>query len=159
MKSSIPIALQLYSVRDELADDFEGVIRKVAEFGYTGVEPVDFVIPSGISFTDAGKLFKELNLHVPSVYMSSKTDKDSMLKTAALFNSKRIILSPDLFDTVDDIKRATRAGMGLCQSKTCFTNVQKIICEELNIKKDDIRPMKIRIPIRPMKAEILSEDN
>jgi len=105
MKQSIPIALQLYSVRDELADDFEGVIRKVAEFGYAGVEPVDFVVPKGISYSDAGKLFKELNLHVPSVYMSSKTDKDSMLETAAQFNSKRIILSADLFDDVDDIKR------------------------------------------------------
>ena len=102
---SIPIALQLYTVRNELADDFEGVIRKIAEFGYAGVEPTDFVIPQDISYSDAGKLFKELNLHVPSVYMSSKASKDSILETAAQFNSKRIILSANPFDSVNDIKR------------------------------------------------------
>lgn len=59
--------------------------------------------------------------------------------------------------TVDDIKRATRAGMGLCQSKTCYLNVQKILSEELGKPKSEIGPFKIRIPVRPMKAEVLSE--
>lgn len=35
---SIPVALQLYTVRDVLADDFAGVIRQVAEMGYLGIE-------------------------------------------------------------------------------------------------------------------------
>ncbi len=34
-----PIALQLYTVRDLIEEDFEGVVRKVAEIGYAGVEP------------------------------------------------------------------------------------------------------------------------
>ena len=33
-----PIAVQLYSVRDAMADDFEGTIKKVKEMGYDGVE-------------------------------------------------------------------------------------------------------------------------
>ncbi len=33
-----PIALQLYSVRDDMAADFEGTLRKVKELGYDGVE-------------------------------------------------------------------------------------------------------------------------
>ncbi len=32
------IALQLYSVRDAMAEDFEGTLRKVKEMGYDGVE-------------------------------------------------------------------------------------------------------------------------
>jgi sugar phosphate isomerase/epimerase len=36
--SPIPIALQLYSVRDEAARDLDGVLRAVAAMGYTGVE-------------------------------------------------------------------------------------------------------------------------
>jgi sugar phosphate isomerase/epimerase len=32
------IALQLYTLRDETADDFPGTLRKVAELGYQGVE-------------------------------------------------------------------------------------------------------------------------
>jgi bacterioferritin-associated ferredoxin len=53
--------------------------------------------------------------------------------------------------TVDGIKRATRAGMGLCQSKTCYTNIARIIHEETGIPLDQIEPMRIRIPVRPLK--------
>lgn len=34
----IPLALQLYTVRDETARDFTGTIRRIAEMGYDGVE-------------------------------------------------------------------------------------------------------------------------
>ncbi|MBQ3100443.1 MAG: sugar phosphate isomerase/epimerase [Clostridia bacterium] len=34
----LPIALQLYSVRDALAEDFYGTLKKVKEMGYDGVE-------------------------------------------------------------------------------------------------------------------------
>lgn len=33
-----PVALQLYSVRDAMAEDFEGTLQKVAAMGYQGVE-------------------------------------------------------------------------------------------------------------------------
>lgn len=35
---TLPVALQLYSIRYDLDKDFENVIRKVKEFGYDGVE-------------------------------------------------------------------------------------------------------------------------
>ncbi|MBQ5591900.1 MAG: sugar phosphate isomerase/epimerase [Clostridia bacterium] len=35
---SFPVALQLYSVRDAMGEDFAGTIRKVKEMGYDGVE-------------------------------------------------------------------------------------------------------------------------
>ena len=34
----LPVALQLYSVRDSLAEDFFGTLKKVRELGYDGVE-------------------------------------------------------------------------------------------------------------------------
>ena len=36
--SRLPVALQLYTVRDRLAEDFAGTLRQVAEMGYTSVE-------------------------------------------------------------------------------------------------------------------------
>ena len=39
---SLPIALQLYTVRDETAKDFIGTLEKVAEIGYEGVEFAGF---------------------------------------------------------------------------------------------------------------------
>jgi sugar phosphate isomerase/epimerase len=35
---SIPIALQLYTLREETQKDFTGTLEKVAEIGYEGVE-------------------------------------------------------------------------------------------------------------------------
>ena len=54
--------------------------------------------------------------------------------------------------SVDGIKRASRAGMGLCQSKTCFTSIARIIHEETGIPLEKIAPMQIRIPVRPLKV-------
>ena len=34
----LPVAVQLYSVRDEMQDDFYGTIKKMKEYGYDGVE-------------------------------------------------------------------------------------------------------------------------
>ena len=59
--------------------------------------------------------------------------------------------------TVDDVKRATRAGMGLCQSKTCYTAVARIIHEELGTPMEEIKPIRIRIPVRPIRADVLSD--
>jgi NAD(P)H-nitrite reductase large subunit len=58
-------------------------------------------------------------------------------------------------NTVDAVKRATMAGMGLCQSKTCFNIIAGLISEETKIPLSQIRPMKIRVPVRPVKISSL----
>lgn len=60
------IALQLYSVRELAANDYEGVVRKVAAMGYHGVETAGF---PGSSPEKAAKLFKELGLIVSSAHV------------------------------------------------------------------------------------------
>ena len=45
------IALQLYSVRDALARDFGGTLRRVAEMGYSVVETAFF--PEGVTLEEA----------------------------------------------------------------------------------------------------------
>ena len=57
--------------------------------------------------------------------------------------------------TVDAVKRASTAGMGLCQSKTCFNIIARLISEETNTPVSQIKPMKIRIPVRPVKIKSL----
>ena len=34
-----PIGVQLYSLREESKDDFDAVLKRVADIGYKGVEP------------------------------------------------------------------------------------------------------------------------
>ncbi len=44
-----PLAVQLYTVREELADDRDGVLRRIAAFGYGAVEPFDVITdPAGL---------------------------------------------------------------------------------------------------------------
>lgn len=35
---ALPVAIQLYSLRDEMAKDFKGTLKAVKEMGYDGVE-------------------------------------------------------------------------------------------------------------------------
>ncbi len=57
--------------------------------------------------------------------------------------------------TTDEIKRRTRAGMGLCQSKTCCRSVQKIIAELTGQPISNIPPFTSRPPVRPVSLSVL----
>ena len=55
--------------------------------------------------------------------------------------------------TLDGIKRATRAGMGLCQGLTCQILVEQILLEETG--KRDNSLLNKRPPLKPTQVEIL----
>lgn len=57
--AQIPVALQLYTVRDELEKDFTGTLRKVAEMGYANVELAGF---GGMSAIDLKATLDEFGL-------------------------------------------------------------------------------------------------
>lgn len=48
------------------------------------------------------------------------------------------------------VKRRTRAGMGLCQGRTCEKMVQQILCQELGISPEEAGSSSIRPPARPI---------
>ena len=58
--SNLPIALQLYTVRDEAEKDFAGTVRKVAQMGYHGVEFAGRKLPHN----QLKALLQELGLQV-----------------------------------------------------------------------------------------------
>jgi bacterioferritin-associated ferredoxin len=58
--------------------------------------------------------------------------------------------------TVEEIKRRTRAGMGLCQSKTCLRSVQKILAEVTHQPIGGILPFTGRPPVRPIPLYVLA---
>lgn len=61
--------------------------------------------------------------------------------------------------TVDEIKKFTRAGMGLCQGRTCRKTIEKILARELNIKIEDVITSSYRAPVRPVKMKVLEEED
>ena len=103
-----PIGLQLYSVREALAEDFEGTVRQVAEMGYIGVEPYGG-LPTDLN--DAAALFNELDLQVfnSHVGIPEGEGKEALLKIAEAFNLSRVaiaFLPSEKFETIDEIKRS-----------------------------------------------------
>ena len=59
--------------------------------------------------------------------------------------------------TVDAVKRMTRAGMGICQGRTCGRLVAQLIHDETGIPLDEILPARPRPPVRPVPAKVLVE--
>jgi NAD(P)H-nitrite reductase large subunit len=51
---------------------------------------------------------------------------------------------------LDSVKRMTRAGMGLCQNKTCFNLVARLISQETGKPLKDLAPFTTRPPVRPV---------
>ena len=60
--------------------------------------------------------------------------------------------------TVDGVKRRTRAGMGLCQGKSCFKLVARMIAEETGKPMSELLPATFRPPVRPMPAGIYAAE-
>ncbi len=102
-----PVAVQLYSLREALAQDLEGTIRSVADIGYVGVEPYGGM-PGELD--DVASLFRELDLQVCSSHVPYPDDdnKEAVLAAAEAFGLERICIAfmpPAEFETVDSIKR------------------------------------------------------
>jgi NAD(P)H-nitrite reductase large subunit len=51
---------------------------------------------------------------------------------------------------LDSVKRMTRAGMGLCQNKTCFNLVARLISQQTGKPLKDLTPFTTRPPVRPV---------
>lgn len=102
-----PIALQLYTLRDLLAQDFEGTLRRVADMGYAGLETANMF---GDSTASAAKLFSELGLTVSSAHSALPLgdQKQEVIDTMGALQCKRLILAwqpPELFQSLEGIKK------------------------------------------------------
>jgi sugar phosphate isomerase/epimerase len=100
-----PISIQLYTVRELVAKDYAGIVTKIAEMGYVGVEPAGF---PGTTVGEAVKLFKKLGLKVSSAHAPLPVgDKaKETLDVMAQLGCKYLVsgFGPDQFKTVDGIK-------------------------------------------------------
>ncbi|QJT08686.1 (2Fe-2S)-binding protein [Oceanidesulfovibrio marinus] len=63
--------------------------------------------------------------------------------------------------TVSGVKRATRAGMGLCQGQTCGRLVAGMVAREADGPVDPatMEPVTARPPVRPTPMGVLANDS
>ena len=73
----MPIGVQLYSVRDDMAKDFKGTLKKVKELGYDGVEFAGLFgnTPEQVKAMCAEIGLNPISAHVPLAEMLADVDK------------------------------------------------------------------------------------
>jgi sugar phosphate isomerase/epimerase len=104
-----PIAVQLYSVREQLAGDFEGTLRRIAAMGYAGVE---FAGMYGDSPSSAFALCRELGLQIPAAHFNfNADDADAQIAQLASSGVSTLIcawLPPQRFETLESVRQVAQ---------------------------------------------------
>lgn len=101
------LGVQLFSLREELADDLAGTIARVAEAGFAGVEPWNDlpIVPE-----QAAEVFKAHGLHVFSAHLPPLVGNDGAkwLAQARAYAVETIVLPflpPERFATRDALRQ------------------------------------------------------
>lgn len=81
--AKIPIALQLYSIREDCAKDFSGTVKAVAEMGYDGVEFAGYY---GLEAKEIKKILDDLGLKVAGTHTGIDTLLGDELEKTIEFN-------------------------------------------------------------------------
>ncbi|MCL5676604.1 MAG: (2Fe-2S)-binding protein [Firmicutes bacterium] len=55
-----------------------------------------------------------------------------------------------------EVKGRTRAGMGVCQGRTCRALVADIVAQKTGLTPDNVAPFSYRPPVRPVPLEELA---
>ena len=90
--TSPAIALQLYTVRNELAKDIPGTLKRLASLGIQNVETAFWT--ENVTVKEAAQYINEVGLKVCSSHIEIPLDEKSkaaMLETAEAYNCKRMI--------------------------------------------------------------------
>lgn len=83
--SRIPIAVQLYSLRDDCAKDLPGTLKAVADMGYEGVEFAGYY---NYAAKDLRKMLDDLGLVCVGTHTALPTVQGEELKRTAEFNAE-----------------------------------------------------------------------
>lgn len=128
MSTLKPIALQLYTVRRETVNDFQGVLRRIADIGYVGVEGgLDFFADEQ---RDRLQFIRDLGLQLPSVGLGKlpiEASRERLMDRAAQAGCAYVMLSlpASEFQSLDHLKAVAqrlneadeivrRCGLTLC---------------------------------------------
>lgn len=103
---AIPIALQLYSVREDCARDLPGTLAAVAKMGYAGVEFAGYY---GRSAEELRRMLDDLGLQVAGTHIGLDTLLGEELERTVAFNKtlgNRFLIVPGLAES----RRISRAA-------------------------------------------------
>ncbi len=132
-----PIALQLYSIRDDIKADFLGALRKVKALGYDGVELAGL---HGYSAEEVREMCKEVGLNPISAHVGylDIMENPGLLQEYKDIGCEFVVVpslreeyrpgKPQFFDFIEDmkeiVKKADEVGVKLCYHNHDFDFVK-----------------------------------
>lgn len=106
MTTKLPVALQLYSVRDELARDFIGTLEAVADIGYSGVEFAGF---GGVPAIQVKNALDNLGLAAVGSHTSLNLlteDLEAVIEYNRILGNRYIICPYNTYKSKEDFVKA-----------------------------------------------------
>jgi sugar phosphate isomerase/epimerase len=103
-----PISIQLYTLREQSTKDFRGVVERVAQIGYAGVEPAGLY---GMTATELRTLVTDNGMRVSSTHIQGRVDGDdvdSIADEAAELGAPYMVVPmgpPDRFTSAESVKK------------------------------------------------------
>jgi len=64
----------------------------------------------------------------------------------------------DGYETIDEIKRVTRAGMGPCQGRTCRQLIAFELSRHYGVPMEDVLMTTFRPPVKPISLGVLADE-
>ncbi len=111
-----PISVQLYSLREQLSEDFTGTMKAVADAGFVGVEPAGFY---GHTPAEFRKIVEDLGMVISSSHSPWCTPDsvNEVIDVAGVLGMKYVACGygPDYFKTVDAIKETADTVNGMVE--------------------------------------------
>src|SRR5690349_15687553 len=104
---AIPVAVQLYSVRDAAERDLDAALDRLAACGYRAVEPFDL---HGRSASEFGRALRERGLSVVGFHLqpAPREELERTLEALARWGTRRIVVpwvDPDRLRDLPDVER------------------------------------------------------
>ncbi len=111
-----PISVQLYSLREESQEDFDGVLERLAAVGYKGVEPFALFGKTPEAFK---RQVEDLGMTVSSTHhpWANRFEAQEVIDTVSALGLNRAAggFSPDDFADMDAVKRTGDTINGLIE--------------------------------------------
>ena len=90
--------------------------------------------------------------------MANNADKDTILCRCEDITRERILeCIAEGYQTIDEIKRVTRAGMGPCQGRTCRLLIAQELSRAYNVPMEEVLMSTFRPPTKPLTMGALAD--
>jgi len=88
----------------------------------------------------------------------NNNDAETMICRCEDVTRERVLACiADGYETLDEIKRVTRAGMGPCQGRTCRHLIASELSRIYGVPMDEVRMTTFRAPVKPISLGALAD--